>query len=259
MDRNKELKVAIESAKKAAKTIMQFYKKNLYTKRKNNLPREIVTQVDLIVEKEIKTIINLNFKKHSILGEESGFENKKSDFIWIIDPIDGTVNYTRGLNNFCISIALQYKKKIILGVVYNPKTEECYYAVEKRGAYLNGNKISVSKNNKIKDSLMVCAFSSDKNKISKAEYEVYGKLNSESQGVLRIGSAALSMCYLAKGSIDGFWGKNVKLWDVAAGCCILKEAGGHLYFKKFKDNYVNLIATNSYISLTLKAKLKSLI
>ena len=244
MDRKKELKVAIEASKKAAKTIMQFYKKNLYTKKKNNLPREIVTQVDLIVEKEIKAIINLNFKKHSILGEESGFDNKRSDFIWIIDPIDGTVNYTRGLNNFCISIALQYRKKIILGVVYNPKTEECYYAVEKKGAYLNGNKITVSKN---------------KNKISKKEYETYGKLNSESQGVLRIGSAALSMCYLAKGSIDGFWGKNVKLWDVAAGCCILEEAGGDIILKKFKDNYANLIATNSFISSSLKTKLKSII
>lgn len=259
MDRKKELKVAIEASKKAAKTIMQFYKKNLYTKKKNNLPREIVTQVDLIVEKEIKAIINLNFKKHSILGEESGFDNKRSDFIWIIDPIDGTVNYTRGLNNFCISIALQYRKKIILGVVYNPKTEECYYAVEKKGAYLNGNKITVSKNKNIKDSLMVCAFSSNKNKISKKEYETYGKLNSESQGVLRIGSAALSMCYLAKGSIDGFWGKNVKLWDVAAGCCILEEAGGDIILKKFKDNYANLIATNSFISSSLKTKLKSII
>jgi myo-inositol-1(or 4)-monophosphatase len=259
MERKKELKVAIEASKKAAKTIMQFYQKSLFIKKKSNLPREIVSQVDLIVEKEIKSIINLNFKKHSTLGEESGFENKKSDYIWIIDPIDGTVNYTRGLNNFCISIALEYKKKIILGVVYNPKTDECYYAVKKGGAFLNGNKIVVSKNKTIQDSLMVCAFSSNKNKILKKEYEVYGKLNNESQGVLRIGSAALSLCYLAKGSIDGFWGKNVKLWDVAAGCCIVNEAGGEILLSKLKNDYSNLIATNSFISSSLKTKLKSII
>ena len=203
------LKQAIIAAEKSGGLIVIFFEKIKKIKKKNKNIRDLISEVDILSEKEIISTLKSKFKKHNFLAEESGLQNNKSDFTWIIDPLDGTVNYVKGIKLCAISIALTYKKETVVGVIYNPFLKELYYSSKKGGAYLNGDPIRVSKNKKLDSCLLISAFSSkislkEKNK----EYKNFGNLNNKSLGVLRIGSAALAMAMVAKGSIDGIWGND---------------------------------------------------
>ena len=237
----KFLKQAIYAAEESGSLLLNYFKKIENVSKKNENLRDLVTEVDLVSEKTILRILKSKFNKHNFLAEESGFENNKSHYTWVIDPLDGTVNYTKGIGICVISIALTYKQESILGVIYNPFTQELFYASKGNGAFLNGDKITVSSNKKIKKSLLVCAFSASINNRKKKEYSIFGKLNNDSLGVLRIGSAAYALALLAKGSIDGFWGYDLYLWDVQAGICLVNEAKGSSYQANKKKNSVNLI------------------
>lgn len=242
---NKYLKQAIYAAEKSGSLILDYFKKIENVSKKNENLRDLVTEVDLVSEKNILSILKSKFSKHNFLAEESGFQNNNSHYTWVIDPLDGTVNYTKGIGICVISIALNYKKETILGVIYNPFTQELFYASKGAGAFLNGDRIKVSSNKKIKNSLLVCAFSANINHRKKKEYSVFGKLNNDSLGVLRIGSAAYALALLAKGSIDGFWGHDLYLWDVQAGICLVNEAKGTSHQTNKKKNSINLICGSS--------------
>ncbi len=256
MKSKKFLEIAIKSAKQAGLKVLSLYKKIDETKRKNKNFRDIVSEVDNISDREIKKLIQQNFPKHSFLSEESGLNQKKSNYLWIVDPLDGTVNYTKGLKLCSISISLKYKNEFILGVIYNPFSDDTFYAFKKMGAFLNGERILVSKNKELNNSLFVAAFSSDIKNNNLNEYKKFRKINTLSLGVLRLGSAAFSMSLLSNGSIDGFWAKKVKMWDVAAGICLIKEAKGIVKFKRFKNYNVDLIAGNKFLIKKMKKVLK---
>ncbi len=255
MNIKKLLSLSILAAEKGGDTLIDYFGKIETTKNKNNNLRDLFTEVDLLSENEIIKTIKKKYKNHNFLAEEKGFENNRSDYTWVIDPLDGTVNYTRGIKFCAISIALKYRSEVIIGVVFNPFLKEMFYASKNNGAFLNGNRIKVSKTKKIKDSLFVTAFSSEiKNKEKKNEYKNFGEVNNNSLGALRIGSAALALAYIAKGSIDGFWGKKLQIWDVEAGICLVKEAKGKVYQKKFSKYKKTLIAGNSNLVKIMKKK-----
>jgi myo-inositol-1(or 4)-monophosphatase len=250
------LKQAIIAAKKASVPILSNFEKIKTIKKKNKNIRDLITEVDILSEKKIISSLKAKFTKHNFLAEESGLQNNKSDFTWIIDPLDGTVNYIKGIKLCAISIALTYKNETILGVIYNPFSKELYYSSKKSGSYLNGNPIQVSNNKDLDSCLLVSAFSS---KISlknrNKEYKNFGNLNNKSLGVLRIGSAALAMAMVAKGSIDGIWGSDLKIWDIEAGICLIKEAHGQVLEKKNGTNKT-IIAGNNYVVNKVKKILK---
>lgn len=250
------LKQAIIAAEKSGGLIVSYFEKIKTIKKKNKNIRDLISEVDIISEKEIISTLKSKFKKHNFLAEESGLQNNKSDYTWIIDPLDGTVNYVKGIKLCAISIALTYKKETVVGVIYNPFLKELYYSSKKGGAYLNGDPIRVSKNKKLDSCLLISAFSSkislkEKNK----EYKNFGNLNNKSLGVLRIGSAALAMAMVAKGSIDGIWGNDLKIWDIEAGICLIREAQGQVEAKRNGTNKT-IIAGNNYVVNMLKKNLK---
>ena len=226
------LKHALKAAEESAIIIKDYFKKIDYVYQKNKNYRDLVSEVDSLSEQKILEILKEKFTHHNFLAEESGFENNGSDYTWIIDPLDGTVNYTRGIKMCAISLALKYKSQTILGIVYNPFSEELYYASHKKSAYLNGSKINVSNNKKIRDCLIIGGLSSDASKNNSKQFSAFRKLNNKSLGVLRIGTAAYGLALLAKGSVDVFFGNGLKEWDVEAGIYIVKQAKGKVIYKK---------------------------
>ena len=199
-------------------------------------------------ENKIFLTIKKKFKNDSLYGEENGKINKKGNYKWIIDPLDGTVNYAHNIPIYSISIAIFYKNKCVAGIIYNPNSDEMFYGSINNGSYCNGIKIKVSNQSKIGSSLIVAALSSKINKKKKI-YNLFEQLNEGSRGVLRIGSAAIAYTYLASGKIEAIWGFNNKIWDVAAGILILQEAGGKTSTLKDRNyNYKNfLISSNKKI------------
>jgi len=248
------LSLSILAAERGGETLINYFEKiEKTTKIKNKNLRDLVSEVDLLSENEIIKTLKTKYKNHNFLAEERRFENNNSDYTWIIDPLDGTVNYIKGLKFCAISIALRFKSEVILGVVFNPFLKELFYASKNNGAFLNGNKIFVSNTINLKDSLFISAFSSDIDALKKKkEYENFGKINNQSLGALRIGSAALALAYVAKGSIDGFWGRNLQTWDVEAGICLVNEAKGKIYQNKLSNLKKTVLAGNENIVKIMK-------
>ncbi len=255
------LEVAINAAKTSGQILIDYFEKLHDFQQKNKNIRDLLTEVDILSEKNIKEKIREAFPDHSILAEESNLEKKDSTMMWHIDPLDGTVNYSQGIPLCAISVALQRKNEIVAGVIFNPFSDELYYASKGKGAYLNGNQIHVSQKDNIKDGLYVAAFSSTPSEEKKKEYDIFGHINDTTRGVLRIGSAALALAYLANKKIDGFWAKNLHPWDLAGGIILVNEAGGKitgLNGNPFSFNEKTFIASNSLIHNSLLDKLKGL-
>ena len=224
-DINKLKEVMFKAADEAASIQMEYFEKDFEIGRKRDYS-DLVTEVDKKSEARIIEIIHETFPGHNVLGEEGGDQHKTSDYVWIVDPIDGTVNYAHSVPIFCVSIGVEYKGEIILGVVYSPKTREKFWAQKGNGAYLNDKKINVSSIELLKDSLLVTGFPYG----SKDNYDhcIDHFVNFIKLGlpIRRLGSAAIDICYVACGRFEGFWEVNLNAWDVAAGYLILLEAGG---------------------------------
>jgi len=258
---NDFLGTAIKSVESSGKILIQYFDKLHDSSQKNENIRDLVTEVDLLAEKNIKEIITSQFPKHNIIAEESGDLDINSDYCWHVDPIDGTVNYSQGIPLCAISVGLELNGEIIVGAVFNPFTEELFYASKGNGAFLNGHEIIVSEKNEIEKCIYVAAFSSDSYSKKNKEYQIFGKMNDKTRGVLRIGSAALALAYLACGHIDGFWAKGLYAWDLAGGLVLVREAGGQIS-NNHGDPFVigdpTLIASNGYIHNSLLLELKNL-
>lgn len=258
--RNEFLKAGLRASTESGKLVSDFYKKFNSHYQKNKNFRDIVSEVDIVVENKIKNIIKKKFSNHQFEGEETGLKKTNSKYKWIIDPIDGTVNYIHGIPFFSISIALELDGEIILGIINNPITNELFYAFKNEGSYLNGERIFVSKRDKLEKCLFITTFSSEKNMKRNNKYKIFGKINDISRGCLRLGSASLGLAYLSCGKVDGLWGGTLKKWDVAAGIVILKEAGGKITTKSgsrysFGKTFV---ASNGPIHRDLLLSLKNL-
>ena len=238
------LNVMIKASEKASKILIKDFGEieKLQVSRKG--PKDFVTNSDLKTEKIIIDELKKARPNYSILSEEEGVENNKDkNNTWIIDPIDGTINYLHGIPHFAISIALKSYDQIIAGLIYDPIKDEMFYAEKNNGTYLNNQRIKVSKRSKIEDCLFVVG--------NKIDHD--NELN-----VRKSGCAALDMAYVAAGRYDGYFQKDLNLWDVAAGIIIVKEAGGILNeINLTKINEVKIIASNNSINNKFIEKLKN--
>lgn len=220
------LETAIDAAKAAGDILLRSYEKPKDIEYKGEV--DLVTEVDRDSERLIVEKILSQYPGHAVVAEESGGRKSNSDYRWIIDPLDGTTNYTHNLPLFSVSIALEWKKEIIVGVVYDPVRPELFSAEKGRGAYLNGKPICVSKVNDLGRSLLVTGFPIRKREEAETNLQVFRAFTLRSQGVRRLGSAALDICYVACGRFEAHWEFRLHAWDTAAASRVLIEAGGHI-------------------------------
>lgn len=236
--------------KKYNKVLKISYKKGAFN---------LVTNVDKEVENFLVKKIKSTFSEHTIIAEESGLHNKNQKFKWFIDPIDGTTNFAHSYPCFCISIGFSVNDRLEFGLVKNPYTGELYTAQRGKGAKLNNKPIKVSKIKNLKNGLLATGFSYDRQRGRSNNFKYFKKLTLMTQGVRRDGAAAMDLCYVASGKLDGFWEFQLSPWDVAAGVLILKEAGGKITDFKGKEFDVfgkHIVATNGLIHKELIKQLK---
>jgi len=219
-------RVAIRAAKRAG----IFIKENLGRVKTASFKGSIniVTDIDKKSEKLIIREIRKNFPEHAILAEEKGQAVSGNEYQWVIDPLDGTTNFFRSFPFFCVSIALEKRGEVIVGVVYDPMRNDLFYAKKKEGAYLNGRKIRVSSVTALARSFLATGFSYGIKSARNTNIANFGKLLKRSLAIRRAGSAALDLCYVACGIFDGFWEMDLYPWDCAAASLIVREAGGRL-------------------------------
>lgn len=184
-----------------------------------------VTEIDHRSEAFILGEIRKRFPDHRVVAEESGESDGNESSVWYVDPLDGTVNYTHGVPIFAVSLAYQEGGSIRLGVVYDPMQDECFSSEKGQGAWLNGKPIQVSLTQDLDHSLVVTGFPYDIRTSSENNLDNYYRFTLCTQGVRRLGSAALDLCYVASGRFDGYWEVRIGAWDIAAGALIAQEAG----------------------------------
>ena len=238
------LNIMIKAAEKASKSVIRDFGEVEKLQVSKKGPRDFVTKTDKHVEKILIEELSKTKKNYSFLSEEVGsIENKDKDNIWIIDPIDGTTNFLHGIPHFAICVALESKKEIISGLIYDPIKDEMFYAEKNKGAYLNNQRLRVSNKNLIDE----CLFSSNHEGVK------FSNLNMRYSGC-----AALDLAYVASGRLDGFFHNKINIWDVAAGTLLVKEAGGIVNdLDKFDQNNIDIRASSGVINDKMLEKLKN--
>lgn len=253
--------VAKEAAMEAGKIQMSFFCKTKEILFKSS-DTDLVTNADKAAENKIISIITEAFPLHEILAEESGaVGDNESDYVWVIDPIDGTTNYAHNFPHFSVSIGLLHKGEPYLGVIFDAFKKEMFWAVKNMGAYLNDTPIRVSSIGTVKKSLLATGFPCSDEDLVEENLIYFQKFLHESQAVRRPGSASLDLCYVACGRLDGFWEMNLAPWDVAAGVCIVREAGGRVTnfgVPDFNISVKNILASNDLIHSKMDSIIQSL-
>ena len=201
---------------------------------------DLVTEVDHQSEAFLLGEVRKQFEAHHILAEESGIIQGSDEHIWYIDPLDGTVNYAHHIPIFAVSIAYAFQGRLTLGAVYDPMREEMFSAERGKGAFLNGKVIQVSSTNELQKSLLVTGFPYDAWDTKYDNFANFVRFGKLTQGVRRLGSAALDLCYVAAGRFDGFWEMSLKPWDVAAGGLICEEAGAKVTNVEGDADYISV-------------------
>ena len=219
----------------------------------------LVTNVDVESEKRLIQYIKARYPEHTILGEETGSglgeENTTGDYVWVIDPIDGTTSFIHGFPMYAISVALKYKGITEIGVVYAPLMELKFAAIRGKGAFLNEKKIGVSTTKELIKSLVATGFQYNLKK-DNTNLKYFSHLIDQIADIRRTGSAALDLCFVAAGQLDGYWEFDLKEWDIAAGALILKEAGGKIETFN-QEGHPLLVCGNPSIQTKLYEKLIS--
>jgi myo-inositol-1(or 4)-monophosphatase len=224
-DLTSEVEVALSAAKRAGEVLRAGFGAEHAITYKGEV--DLVTEIDEEAERVIRGELLGAFPTYGMLAEEGGKLAGKEDARWIVDPLDGTTNYAHGLSIFCVSIALERAGEVVLGVVHDPMGEETFVAQRGRGATLNGDPIRVSDTDELIQSLIVTGFPYDRTEMPEA-LELFGRLAASTRGMRRLGSAALDLCYVASGRLDGYYERGIWPWDLAAGSVIVEEAGGKL-------------------------------
>ena len=233
------LNKVIEIAKEAGEIAREGFGTNFNVEYKTN-SADLVTEYDKKCEVAIVNFIQKEFPAHSILAEESGESENKSEYRWVIDPIDGTTNFAHGLPIFSVSIGVQKNGKTICGVVNDVMMNSIYSAELGGGAFRNSQKIKVSSNEDMSKSVLVTGFPYDiKNHVPRIT-DKFAEFLVSSRAVRRLGSAAIDLCYVAAGVFDGFWEMKLHPWDYCAGKLILEEAGGKL--TNFKGDDIDIFS-----------------
>ncbi|HSY64021.1 MAG TPA: inositol monophosphatase family protein [Terriglobales bacterium] len=212
-----------EIAREAGALLMDYFRQRVTVEYKGEA--DLVTVADRKSELLIRERLHERWPSFDILGEEGGLQDTGSDYRWYVDPLDGTTNFAHGFPVFCVSMGLDYKGERIAGVIYDPTRDELFSAEKGGGAFLNQQPIRVSKVSRLAECLVATGFPSHK-RHKNPNIFFYHQITLHTHGVRRAGSAALDLCYVASGRLDGFWEFNLNPWDTAAGVLMVQEAGG---------------------------------
>lgn len=223
---NPLLNIAVEAGRIAGKIIsrsLNQIEQNDITEKQRH---DFVTKVDLVAEEEIIRTIREAYPDHAVIAEESGEDTKKSDYTWVIDPLDGTLNFIHGVAHFAVSIAVLKKGEPEVGMVFDPIKNELFTAVRGGGAQLNNRKIRVSNCKQLDRALFATGFPFRDDQKFEAYLKGFSRILPKTSGIRRPGAASLDLAYVAAGRFDGYWEMGLKPWDIAAGILLVKEAGG---------------------------------
>jgi myo-inositol-1(or 4)-monophosphatase len=244
------LKATLIQATEAAGEVLKTYFNGTFEVTSKGTINDLVTEVDKKAEAVIIQTIKAAFPDHYILSEEAGALAQDSPYKWIIDPIDGTVNFAHGIPLCCVSIGLEFNGEMILGAVYNPFMQEFFFAQKGFGATLNDKKISVSKKDSLETACLVTGFPYNWADLTPNPLEIFARFIEQGVPVRRLGSAAIDLCWVAAGRFDGFYEQHLSAWDTAAGFLIVQEAGGKVTDytgQPYSPHQPRIIATNGLL------------
>ncbi len=239
----------IKSVEAAGKILLNYYGSDFKISNKEGV-NNLVTEADHAAEKAIMDMIRLDYPDHYIFSEESGDIPTESSYKWIIDPLDGTVNFAHGIPLCCVSVALEQDGQMIMGAVYNPFFNEFYFAQKGFGATLNDKKIHVSKETEVLKAALVTGFPYAYNEVPNGPLDVFARMIRKGVPVRRLGSAAMDLCWVAAGRFEGFYEHQLQAWDSAAGFLIVEEAGGRVSDftgARYSPYQPSIVATNGLI------------
>ena len=251
-----QINLIVKACMKASRSLIRDFGEieNLQVSAKG--PGDFVTSADKRTERILIDELQKAHSEYGIVTEESGIINKSNlKNRWIIDPIDGTMNFLNGVPQFAISVGYEENRELKCGVIFNPISNEMFCAEKGNGSYLNNSRIRVSNKKKIKDALLVTGGPKGASKIKEKIFSEYIRVSKNVSNVRKFGSAALDMAYVACGRFDGYWQREINYWDIAAGVIILREAGGFVDFFEEDKNLPlkkNILATNSNIHNELR-------
>jgi len=242
--------VAVRAARAAGAVILRYMNRVEGLAVEEKARHDYVSEVDRMAEAEIVRELRRAFPGHAVLGEETGLTGK-SDKVWVVDPLDGTHNYLRGFPHFCVSIGFRDHGDLVHAVVYDPLRDELFTASKGDGAFLNDRRMRVTKRENLQGALLATGYPYRQREHIDAQLAMTRVLLSEAEDIRRTGSAALDLAYVAAGRLDGYFEIGLKPWDMAAGCLLVKEAGGH--FCDFTGNSGmpdngNLVAGNHHVT-----------
>jgi myo-inositol-1(or 4)-monophosphatase len=243
------LTIAVKAARRAASIINRASLNLDVLTVKHKTFNDLVSEVDRAAEQAIINVLKHAYPEHAILAEESGAQGD-SEYLWIIDPLDGTTNFLHGFPQYAVSIALSHKQTLTQAVVYDPGRNELFTASRGRGAYLNDRRLRVSKRIKLADALIGTGFPFRELKHLDAYMDMFRDIVKNTAGVRRAGAASLDLAYVAAGRLDGFWEIGLGPWDIAAGNLLIQEAGGLIGDFEGNDGYLksgNVVGGNPKI------------
>lgn len=243
---------AVDAAKSAGRILLDGWRRPKSIEYKGEI--NLVTDYDLASEKVIVGKIRDAYPDHEILAEESGEVGNKSDYIWYIDPLDGTTNFAHGFPVFCVSIAFEDRTGpepvVAAGVIYDPVRDELYTALNDKGAFLNGETLNVSAQKDLNKALVATGFPYDIRENPEPVMSRFRRMCLSAQGVRRAGAAALDLAWVAAGRFDGFWEQGLWPWDTAAGMLLVREAGGRatdFSLRPYNPHVKEILATNGHL------------
>jgi myo-inositol-1(or 4)-monophosphatase len=240
------LNIAIRAARSAGDLILRSSDDVGQLRIDQKGKNDFASEVDRAAEREIINIIRTAYPDHAILAEESG-QHEGNDFVWVIDPLDGTTNFLHGFPQYAVSIALKHKNRLEVAVIYDPLRDELFTAKRGGGAMLNNRRLRVTNQTSMKGALIGTGFPFKTDLHLDAYVGMFKAISMEAAGIRRAGAAALDLAYVAAGRLDGFWEIGIMEWDMAAGILLIKEAGGVVTDFSFNDNYLtsgNVIAAS---------------
>jgi len=254
------LELAIRAAREAGAILQDYASRGFQIEHKGRI--NLVTEADLASERHIKRLIAAHYPNHRVLAEESGASGRSADeYCWIIDPLDGTTNFSHGVPCYAVSIGVEYKGEMVAGAIYDPSRDEMFAAERGAGATLNDRKIHVSDVERLEKALVVSGFPYDVRERMDEYLPAWRAFLNHAQGVRRFGAAAIDMAYVAMGRLEGFWEHGLNAWDTAAGWIIIEEAGGRvtkLDGSPFDNYSASLLCTNGKVHDEMLDVLKNL-
>ena len=219
------MRSALEMAEMAGRIHMRHFRREGLEQAVKLNDSDIVTIADREAEAAVLAYIRERYPSHGIISEESGRDHDDREWRWVVDPLDGTTNFSAGLPAFCVSIALEHNRETCLGVVFSPYLGECFYAVRGAGAWLNGSAIRCSDKAELSKAVVATGMPYDRNENPDNNLAEISRMALRVRGVRRMGSAAIDLCYTAAGFFDAYWELNLNIWDISAGQLIAEEAG----------------------------------